>query len=71
VETTFRLIKAKFGDRLQCKTEAVQVNEALVLCHNPSLVIQSLYELNITPEPSIFDSEFLGKAQPRFPIEAS
>src|SRR5215213_5569134 len=52
VETTFSMIKAKFGERLRSKTETAQVNEALckVLCHNLCVVIQSMYELNITPE---------------------
>src|SRR5260370_12724488 len=36
VETTFHMIKAKFGDSLRSKTETAQINEALckVLCHN-------------------------------------
>ena len=52
VETTFSMIKAKFGERLRSKTATAQVNEALckVLCHNLCVVIQSMYELNITPE---------------------
>lgn len=52
VETTFSMIKAKFGERLRCKTETAQINEALckVLCHNLCCVIQSMYELDITPE---------------------
>jgi transposase len=52
VETTFSMIKWKFGERLRSKTETAQVNEALckVLCHNLCVVIQSMYELNITPE---------------------
>ena len=43
---------AKFGERLKSKTTTAQVNEALrkVLCHNLCVVIQSMYELNITPE---------------------
>jgi transposase len=51
VETTFSMIKAKFGERLRSKTEAAQVNEALckVLCHNLCVVIQSVYELRIDP----------------------
>jgi hypothetical protein len=46
------MIKAKFGERLRSKTATAQVNEALckVLCHNLCVVIQSMYELNITPE---------------------
>jgi transposase len=52
VETTFHMIKSKFGQRLRSKTLTAQVNEALckVLCHNLCVVIQSMHELNITPE---------------------
>ena len=52
VETTFSMIKAKFGERLRSKTETAQVNEALckVLCHNLCVIIQSVYELGIEPE---------------------
>lgn len=52
VETTFSMIKAKFGERLRCKTETAQVNEALtkVLCHNLCVVIQSMYELGVEPQ---------------------
>ena len=52
VETTFSMIKAKFGERLKSKTETAQINEALckVLCHNLCVVIQSMYELGIAPE---------------------
>jgi hypothetical protein len=46
------MIKYKLGERLRSKTETAQVNEALckVLCHNLCVVIQSMYEVNITPE---------------------
>jgi transposase len=49
VETTFSMIKAKFGERLRSKTETAQINEALckVLSHNLCCVIQSFYELGI------------------------
>lgn len=52
VETTFHMIKSKFGDSLRSKTETAQINEALckVLCHNLCCVIQSMYELEIKPE---------------------
>ena len=52
VETTFQMIKSKFGERLRSKTETAQVNEALtkVLAHNLCVIIQSTYELGITPE---------------------
>jgi transposase len=51
VETTFSMIKAKFGERVRSKTWQAQVNEALckVLCHNICVVIQSIYELGIEP----------------------
>ena len=51
VESTFSMIKAKFGDRLRSKTRTAQVNEALckVLAHNLCCVIQSIYELGIEP----------------------
>jgi transposase len=52
VETTFMMIKTKFGDCLRSKTERAQINEALckVLCHNICCLIQSMYELNLKPK---------------------
>jgi len=52
VETTFSMIKAKFGDSLRSKTQTAQINEAFckVLCHNLCCLIQSMYELEIKPE---------------------
>lgn len=52
VETTFHMIKSKFGDALRSKTQAAQFNEALckVLCHNLCVVIQSMHELGISPD---------------------
>ncbi|HBB95595.1 MAG TPA: transposase [Blastocatellia bacterium] len=51
VETTFHMIKTKFGDRLRSKTRTAQINEALckVLAHNLCCLIQSTYELGIEP----------------------
>jgi hypothetical protein len=51
VETTFHMIKSKFGDSLRSKTKTAQINEALskVLCHNLCCLIQSMYELNVKP----------------------
>lgn len=52
VETTFHMIKAKFGDALRSKTQIAQFNEALckVLCHNICVVIQSMHELGVSPQ---------------------
>ncbi|HEY0322442.1 MAG TPA: transposase [Pyrinomonadaceae bacterium] len=52
VETTFHMIKSKFGDALRSKTTRAMVNEALckVLCHNICCLIQAMYELNLKPK---------------------
>lgn len=49
VETTFHMIKPKFGARVRSKTLIVQTNEVLrkVLCHNLCVLVQSAYELGI------------------------
>ena len=51
VETTFHMIKAKFGDSVRSKTERAMRNEvrAKILCHNICCLIQSMYELGIDP----------------------
>jgi transposase len=51
VESTFAMIKAKFGERLRSKTQTAQFNEVLckVLCHNICVIVQSIYELGIDP----------------------
>ncbi len=51
VETTFSMIKAKFGDSLRSKTKTAQVNEALckILAHNICCLIQSMFELDVRP----------------------
>jgi hypothetical protein len=52
VESTFHMIKAKFGNTLRSRTKTAQVNEALckVLCHNIVVLIQSMFELNLKPK---------------------
>jgi len=52
VESTFMMIKAKFGDALRSKTRTAQINEALlkVLCHNICCLIQSMFELGLKPK---------------------
>jgi len=49
IETTFSMIKRKFGDSLRSKTETAQVNETLakVLCHNLVVLIHEACELGI------------------------
>jgi hypothetical protein len=51
VESTFSMMKRKFGDSLRSKTQRAQVNETLakVLCHNLVVLIHEMYELGIEP----------------------
>jgi hypothetical protein len=50
-ESTFSMIKVKFGERLRSKTEVAQTNEVLlkVVCHNVCCVIRSMHELGLEP----------------------
>lgn len=50
-ESTFSMIKAKFGDSMRSKNPTAQVNEALckILAHNICCVIQSMFELGVEP----------------------
>ena len=52
VESTFNMVKAKFGGFIRAKLPSAQANEVLlkILCHNICCLIQSTYELNITVE---------------------
>ncbi|KKK71159.1 hypothetical protein LCGC14_2916710, partial [marine sediment metagenome] len=51
VETTFHMIKSKFGDSVRAKTDRAMRNEvrAKILCHNICCLIQSMYEFGIEP----------------------
>lgn len=51
VESTFYMIKSKFGERLKSRTSTAQTNELLakVLCHNICCLIHAAFELNIAP----------------------
>ena len=51
VESTFSMIKMKFGASVRAKTPVAQVNEVLckILCHNICVLIQSIYELGLEP----------------------
>jgi len=55
IESTFAMIKAKFGSSVRAKTPTAQVNEVLckVLCHNICVLIESIYELGL--EPTFWD----------------
>ena len=51
VETTFMMVKAKFGDKLKSKNWTAQVNELLCkfIAHNIVVLIHEMHELGITP----------------------
>ncbi len=59
VESTFSMIKAKFGSFVRAKTPVAQVNEVLckILCHNICVLIQSIYELGLEPNFWAFDTK--------------
>lgn len=52
VESTFSMVKAKFGDSVRSKTETAMGNEVMakVVCHNICCLISAMYELGIAPE---------------------
>jgi transposase len=60
VETTFSMIKGKFGERLRSKTRTAQINEVLlkILCHNLCVIVQAIFELGIEPA---FWNDFSGE----------
>jgi transposase len=59
VESTFSMMKRKFGDSLRSKGDTAMVNEALckILCHNLVVLIHEMCELGIDPvfwnQPSV------------------
>ena len=62
VESTFSMLKRKFGDSLRSKTDAALINETLckVLCHNLVVLIHEMYELGIAP---IFEAEIAAASE--------
>jgi len=52
VESTFSMMKRKFGDSLRSKSDTAMVNEALckILCHNLVVLIHETNELGIAPD---------------------
>lgn len=51
IESTFSMMKRKFGDALRSKTDVAMVNETLckILCHNLVVLIHETHELGIDP----------------------
>ena len=51
VESTFSMVKAKFGASVKSKTDTAMVNEVLtkILCHNIVVLIAAMYELGVAP----------------------
>ncbi len=50
-ETAYSMIKGKFGDSVQSKSDVGQINEALakVQCHNICVLIQAIHWLGVEP----------------------
>ena len=57
VETTFSMVKGKFGDSVRSKSFDGQINEILLklLCHNICVLCQAMHEFGVTPnfEPKV------------------
>ena len=51
VESTFSMVKAKFGHAVRSKTDVAMANEALCkfICHNICCLISAMYELGVEP----------------------
>ncbi len=51
VESTFSMLKAKFGDSVRSKTDVAMKNEVLckILCHNICCLISAMFELGVDP----------------------
>jgi transposase len=65
VESTFSMIKRKFGDGIRSKGDTAMRNEALckILAHNLCCVISAWYELGI--DPAFSESENRNREEPR------
>ena len=52
VESTFSMVKGKFGTAVRSKNATAQINETLskILCHNIVVLVQSMYALDVVPE---------------------
>jgi transposase len=51
VESTFSMMKRKFGSSVRSKLPVAQHNEVLlkVLCHNLSVLVHEMHELGVEP----------------------
>ena len=51
VESAFSMMKRKFRDQVQSKTDVAMKNEVLakIVCHNIVCVIHEMYELGVEP----------------------
>jgi len=51
VESTFSMVKRKFGDSVKAKTETAMKNEVLAkfVCHNICCVVSAIYERGLDP----------------------
>jgi transposase len=67
VETTFSMIKAKFGGFVRSKGPQAQRNEVLckVLAHNLCVLVQAFFELGV--EPRFWDNGTSALAEPYIP----
>lgn len=75
VESTFSMVKRKFGDSVRSKTDVAMTNEALakLLCHNLCCLVSAWHELGVEadfgpPATAVDDEE--GPAVIRFPSRA-
>ena len=52
VESTFSMVKGKFGGSIRSKGNVAQTNEVLckILCHNLCVLVQSMFEFGIEPQ---------------------
>lgn len=52
IESTFMMVKTKFGDSVRSKTDVAMKNEVLckILCHNICCLISAMYELGVDPK---------------------
>jgi len=50
-ESTFSMVKRKFGPSVRAKTPPAQINEVLLkcICHNLSVLVHAIHELGIEP----------------------